>query len=149
MIYLIIVLVSFLFQGQPVVGSSAGGTLNSVKWDHRVLAYVIASESERASIERSLDRWSYEIEDRELLFVNLGEIELETRHGMAISSEEKVMWREFWNMELSESRFVLIGKDGGAKAFQKGQLLIPLFFDFIDAMPMRMIEMRERGVLSQ
>ncbi len=147
MIHLLIFLLAFLFQGQSVVGYSEGVTLKSLEWEHRVLAYVVSSESDRASIERSIAEYSREIEDRDLLFVNLGEVELETEYSISITDDQRGLWRKFWNIDLSESRFVLIGKDGGAKAFQKNVLDMPLFFDLIDAMPMRRAELRERGAV--
>lgn len=149
MIHLLIFLLALLFQGQAVVGHSEDVTLESLEWNHRVLAYVVSSESERGDIERSIAQLSSGIEDRDLLFVNLGEVELETEHSLAITAEQRGLWRKFWNLDLSESRFVLIGKDGGAKAFQAKVLDMSLFFDLIDAMPMRRAELRERGAIVQ
>lgn len=123
-------------------------TLDSVRWENRVLAYVISSESERPEFASALDRWTEALEDRDMLLLNLGEIELETDLSMSADPAEKEKWRKRWNIALSETCFVLVGKDGGAKAFQREGLDLPEFFKRIDVMPMRAAELRERGEVS-
>ncbi|MDQ8187025.1 DUF4174 domain-containing protein [Pelagicoccus sp. SDUM812002] len=149
MIHLIFALLSMIFHWQSFGSGSAAGSLESAQWKHRVLAYVVASDTQRDEIERTLESENAELVDRDLLLVNLGEIELETRHSLEMGPEEKKLWREFWDLGLSESRFILIGKDGGTKATQRDNLELEPFFNLIDLMPMRRAELRARDDSSQ
>ena len=110
---------------------------------HRLIAYVLADETQKSAIENAIKRFEWEITDRDILLVNLGEIEISTQHSVSLTSAEKEAWRKLWQLGLGESRFVLVGKDGGAKAFQRNELSWQLFFDLIDQMPMRRAEMEE------
>ncbi|MBC2606635.1 DUF4174 domain-containing protein [Pelagicoccus albus] len=112
---------------------------------HRLLAYVVSSEDEREALEATLESWEGELVDRDILLVSLGEIVLDTPYGISLSAEEKELWRTLWQLPLGESRFVLVGKDGGAKAFQRSGLDLPLFFELIDSMPMRIAEMKAKS----
>lgn len=108
---------------------------------HRLVAYVLADETQKAAIESAIQNYAWEITDRDILLVNLGEIEIETQHALELDESEKAAWRKLWQVGLDETRFVLVGKDGGAKAFQKDAITWQLFFDLIDTMPMRRAEM--------
>lgn len=149
MFHLLVLLFVLMFHWPLSVGGESALALERVQWKHRILAYVVSSDSERVEVEQSLQRWSAELVDRDMLLVNLGDIELETPHSLAIGPDEKALWRQHWNIDLTESRFVLIGKDGGAKAFQKEQLDVTQFFELIDTMPMRAAELRARRNMPQ
>ncbi|MDQ8182702.1 DUF4174 domain-containing protein [Pelagicoccus sp. SDUM812005] len=137
-------LLAVLLQGQLLGEAEAERSLESVRWEHRVLAYVVSSEAERIELEQALVRGAEALEDRDLLLVSLGEIELEWDRSFRMSAEEKSRWRERWQIEEGVSQFVLVGKDGGTKAFQKGELQLELLFELIDRMPMRAAELRDR-----
>lgn len=113
-------------------------------WEHRLIAFVLSDEADRASVEGMLKGYAEEIAERDLLFVNLGDIDIKSDYSLAIGAQEKELWRSFWGLGTDESRFVLVGKDGGVKAAQRDSLRLNLFFDLIDSMPMRQAEMRER-----
>lgn len=142
MIHMILVLISILMWWKPAVGASV---VEESRWEHRLLAYVVTTEEQRLAIESVIKRWGPELADRDIHFVSLGGIDLEVERSLGISDGEKQMWRDLWNVDLAESRFVLIGKDGGAKAFQRGTLDLPRFFELIDRMPMRRAEMRKKS----
>ncbi|MBK1880061.1 DUF4174 domain-containing protein [Pelagicoccus mobilis] len=108
---------------------------------HRLIAYVLSDETQKTSIEEMARKWEWEISDRDILMVNLGDIEIDTEHSFKLSTEEKQLWRQLWQLDLEESRFILVGKDGGPKAFQRNELSWQLFFDLIDEMPLRKAEM--------
>lgn len=137
----IILLGAVLFAG-ALKGSEARGKGFA---QHRLLAYVVSSEAERSQFEAAIESWEAEIVDRDILMVNLGDIDLDTNHELAISEDEKRLWRDLWQLPMAESRFILVGKDGGAKAFQREALDLPLFFELIDQMPMRIAEMRRKS----
>lgn len=142
MIQLLFILFSMLFWGNSMIGNDV---VREARWEHRLLAYVVTNEEERVAFESHLERWSAELEERDILWVNLGDIRLGTDRSLEMGAGEKDLWREVWKLDGSESRVVLIGKDGGPKAFQRGGLDLPLFFELIDRMPMRMAEMREQS----
>lgn len=129
-----------------LLGSGSGDRDGMVLtgWDHRLIAFVVSSEEEGLAMEEIIELNSEQIADRDLLFVNLGNVEVSTDHALDIGPSEKEAWRSLWGLASSESRFVLLGKDGGVKAFQGGELQLGLFFDLIDTMPMRRAEMRDR-----
>ncbi len=149
MIHLLLALLSLLFHWQSHAAIGSSDASDDPYGQHRILAYVLESGEERLAIEASIKRLSSEIEDRDLLLVNLGDIELETEHSLALGEVEREMWRTLWNLDLSKSQFILIGKDGSPKAFQKDGLDLNLFFDLIDTMPMRLAELRERSLSSR
>lgn len=146
---LLITLLCLLFPLGIHAAGEPRGSLASARWEQRVLAYVVASESERAALEARLERWANELEDRDMVLVNLGAVELESGTTLRLERQEKERLRELWGLDLSESRFVLVGKDGGAKAFQRDTLDLPELFARVDAMPMRAAELRQRGEVSR
>lgn len=139
MIHLLMMAISLLFWWESAV---PGEVVREARWEHRLLAYVVTSEAEREVFENALAGAREELADRDMLLVNLGEIELRGFDALVLDAAEKSMWRELWRMDVDSSRFVLIGKDGGAKAFQRDRLDVRQFFDLIDTMPMRRAEMR-------
>lgn len=141
MIHFLLLAISLLFWREAALH---GDVVREARWEHRLLAYVVTSEEERTAVEGALAAAKEEMADRDLLLVNLGEIELRGFDALVLDSAEKGAWRELWELDMETSRFVLVGKDGGAKAFQKGGLDVALFFDLIDTMPMRRAEMRSR-----
>lgn len=143
MIHFTLMIFSFMFGWQA--SAMSGEQVKSARWEHRLLAYVVTSEDERSGLETSLGEFRDGFEDRDLLLVNLGEIELEGMASIDLDEEEKEFWRRYWDFDLQETRFVLVGKDGGAKAFQRTELDLALFFDLIDTMPMRRVEMSSDG----
>lgn len=142
MVQVLMFLLSFIFWFQ---GAAEVGRVESARWHHRLLVYVVATEAERADLELALEAGKSGLAERDLVLVNLGEIELSKGDSLVLDEAEKALWRELWNVGTAETRFVLVGKDGGPKAFQRGELSLPLFFDLIDQMPMRRQEMRSRG----
>ncbi|MBD5778934.1 DUF4174 domain-containing protein [Pelagicoccus sp. NFK12] len=137
-------LFGLLFYWQSSGGDAPIASLESLQWKNRVVAYVVSSESEAAAMRTAVERWSVELADRDMLLVNLGEVEVLTEFSRSIGREERERWRQIWDLDLSSEQFVLVGKDGGAKAFQRGKLDLPALFDRIDAMPMRAAELRAR-----
>lgn len=129
-----------------LLGSSDDDKVEAVLngWDHRLIAFVVSSEAEAVLMEEIIEANFDQIADRDLLFVNLGNIEIDADHSLAIGLAEKEIWRSFWGLDLRESKFILIGKDGGVKAVQRSRLQLGQFFDLIDTMPLRIAEMRTR-----
>lgn len=113
-------------------------------WEHRLIAFVLSNEADRVAVEEMVKGYANEIAERDILFVNLGEIDIESDYSVSIGAKEKELWRTFWGLGTDESRFVLVGKDGGVKATQRDLLRMNLFFELIDEMPMRRAEMREQ-----
>lgn len=135
----LMILIALTFNLEPATAKNepARNTFAS----HRLIAYVLSDESQKTALEQAAQQWDWEIADRDIMMVNLGEIEIETKHSFPLSAADKQVWRNMLKLGLDENRFVLVGKDGGAKAFQKDELNWQLFFDLIDQMPMRRAEM--------
>ena len=124
--------------------------LEALRWDRRVIAYRIVSATELERTKAHWLDWKKDFEERDLVWVNLGEPGLEVVRGAALSDNEKKKWRD--RLGFSEradgervprrNEFALIGKDGELKDLQSGRLSLPEFFDLIDTMPMRRAEMR-------
>lgn len=142
MVHLLFVLFSLMFMLQS---ATEIGTVKEARWNNRLIAYVIADEADLSTIEAAINDARLAMEERDLLLVNLGGRELAGYPSLRLSAAEKEMWRHAWQMQLGETCFVLVGKDGAAKAIQRDRLDLPLFSSYIDTMPMRKVEMRERG----
>lgn len=137
MIHLILAFLSILFMWKSF---ASGGAIEEVQWNHRLIAYVLDDEASIELLQSKIAESRHELEDRDLLLVNLGNREIEGYPSLQLSETEKELWRNLWHFSTSETRFVLVGKDGGAKAMQGEYLDLSLFMDQIDSMPMRQAE---------
>lgn len=140
MLYVVLTLFSVLFMGKSFSEEVA---VKETQWDLRLIAYVLDDEADRDDLSAKVDMWRGELMERDVLLVCLGERQLDGYPSLDLSEEEKLLWRNVWQLGPDESYFVLIGKDGGAKALQKGDLNLRRFVLLIDSMPLRRAEMRE------
>jgi hypothetical protein len=87
-----------------------------------------------------------ECRERDMLFFNLGSAQSVTSQlHVALAEAQRADLRAEYVGSDAQSIFILIGKDGGEKARQTGELNLQAFFDLIDTMPMRQQEMRDRN----
>ncbi|MDG2021610.1 MAG: DUF4174 domain-containing protein [Phycisphaerales bacterium] len=122
------------------------------RWEHRLLVVSVGANGEEFDRQRALvtgasEGWL----DRDLLLIML-----EDEQGWviddpssarsswkAISAGETAVFRRRYDLGEGEFEAVLVGKDGGVKARYRETVDPSTIFPFIDAMPMRMDEMRE------
>ncbi|MDQ8202478.1 DUF4174 domain-containing protein [Pelagicoccus sp. SDUM812003] len=125
--------------------------IEALRWEKRIVVYQLESESAREAARARWLEWREDFEERDLVWVNVGKPELSIADGVDLRREQKDEWRR--RLAFGEksgasveregaSEFVLIGKDGGTKDRQMGELDLPEFFALIDTMPMRLREMR-------
>ena len=108
--------------------------LNQYQWEKRiVLSYPSSSEAwekQRQAIATLLPQ----IKDRDLLILRLDK-PIESYD----QNQRKNLIKKY---ELTKGSHVLIGKDGGIKGRQSGELDLDQWFKLIDTMPMRKNEMK-------
>ena len=120
------------------------GSLESLKWNHRVLL-VYAQEPSVSTALSNLEALAADIEDRDLAWFLLAKNEVHTNYKAGLDRElHEQLLERYFTPAPEESWVILIGKDGGVKS--KGpDLDLEALFDLIDQMPMRKAEMRRAG----
>ncbi len=122
------------------------------RWEHRLLVVAVGSNGEafdrqRAIVTEASEGWL----DRDLLLIMLADEEgwviadpsSARSNWRALSAGEAAVFRRRYDLGEVEFEAVLVGKDGGVKARYRETVDPSTIFPFIDAMPMRMGEMRE------
>ncbi len=132
--------------------ASADGMLEEMRWRNRLL--VVASDRRDEMVDRQLvaiathaDGWS----DRDLVTIVLlpdrGYVARDPKGGLSdadvLASEVAASMRRRFGIEDDGFQAALVGKDGGVKARYQAIVSPAAVFPFIDAMPMRMDEMKE------
>ena len=117
------------------------------RWDNRLLIIFAKDRSDpnARSIRERLGESSCELADRELIIgwfleksqSSLGEREIDYQESATIRSRLKIKSGDF--------SVVLVGKDGGLKAYYEEAPNLQAVFALIDDMPMRQAEQRGRG----
>ncbi len=112
--------------------------LGDYQWKNRLILVQAAQETESA-VETLRDAHAG-IDDRDIIwFVNTGEGIVSNQATVSGGVEQDI--NELFAKVRPEDRVLLIGKDGGMKSREPG-LDLDAIFGRIDAMPMRMREMR-------
>ena len=120
---------------------ASGAWFDSVRWEHRLL--IFSGEDEHATRQRALalDSQAGYLE-RNLLVIHLGEDSATVVVGETSAIPESELFRKRFAMPDDAFEVVLVGKDGGAKERRTTVFETQELFGIIDAMPMRMREMR-------
>ncbi|WP_257900211.1 DUF4174 domain-containing protein [Marinobacter sp. F4206] len=112
--------------------------LGDYQWKNRLILVQAASETEGAA--EILRDARAELDDRDVIwFVNTGEGLVSNQATVSGGVEHDI--NELLAKGHSEDRVLLIGKDGGIKS-RESSLDLDAIFRRIDAMPMRIREMR-------
>ncbi|MEM0965518.1 MAG: DUF4174 domain-containing protein [Verrucomicrobiota bacterium] len=119
-------------------------TLRSFQWEKRIVVYQ-TGDSSLDKLEELIESHSSGIEDRDLIFLRLGDNTDIKFHEPLTQSEQNRIREELDFPESDKTLFLLIGKDGGIKDRQFESLRIKPWFDLIDTMPMRRQEMIREG----
>lgn len=124
--------------------------LSDYRWKNRLIIASLPAgwknRGVRMAVANALKAERAEVLDRDLLVIDVSP-EKRFLDGAVRPSEEAITEiRKRFSLSPSdddEPVFVLVGKDGGAKARQTGELDLDRFFALIDTMPMRKREMRQ------
>ena len=119
----------------------SGAWFDSVRWQNRLV--VFSGEDENATRQKALalDSRAGHLE-RNLLVIHLEEDTATVVVGETTALPESELFRQRFAMPDGAFEVVLVGKDGGVKERRKTVFETQELFGIIDAMPMRMREMR-------
>jgi len=134
-------LVTFVFLMVPPVFASE--PLSEYRWEHRIIVASIASGKEAKGVQQSLEQSGEGVRDRDLIVIDVSKTR-QVDGAVRLSASDAAEVRRQLAISAKGSQFVLIGKDGGEKARQKGKLSLGKFFGLIDTMPMRRAEIRRK-----
>ncbi len=122
--------------------NAAAGPLDSYRWKNRLFIVSFASEEARAETAATLAANRAKLEERDVKVIDLSPGAVGIPGTVRLESAQTSALRDQLKLSGAATTFVLIGKDGGAKARQSGTLELARWFEFIDSMPMRADEMR-------
>ena len=116
---------------------------DEIRWNHRLL--IISGPDEDVSRQVDACRAMRDgMLDRDLIVVDVSH----DPGALVVGGREDIpdapTFRARFDLPEEEFQVVLVGKDGGVKERRSDQFDIEELFAIIDAMPMRMREMRER-----
>jgi len=117
------------------------------RWTHRLL-FVFASSRQDSQFQQQMTRLSHAQEglrDRDLLLISLVEGGPSHVEGQPLTVAAEQRLRDRFDVSSSAFRVVLVGKDGTEKRRDEAPVTAQSIFETIDAMPMRLREMREDG----
>ena len=119
----------------------SGAWFDSVRWENRLL--VFSGEDENAVRQKvlALDSRTGHLE-RNLLVIHLEDDTATLVVGETAALPESELFRKRFAMPDDAFEVVLVGKDGGVKERRRTVFETEELFGIIDAMPMRMREMR-------
>lgn len=120
--------------------------LADLKWEKRLLVINLHPEGPTAEkVIAQLTAKEEQLRERDLVVIDLSVQAHHFPEEVNLSEKQKATLRKRFRITPAEgSLFILIGKDGGEKARQKGGLALGKLFERIDAMPMRRAEMKRQ-----
>lgn len=120
-------------------------TLQDLRWKHRILLVFPGTNQKSAPELEWTTALEKELLNRDLIYFHFGDT-LSSNSEYFFSSAYQEKLEKQYRMGAKENSYVLIGKDGGVKLKREQQKVDwKELFNTIDAMPMRMREMRESG----
>lgn len=114
---------------------------DSQKWKHRMV--VISGDEETVRLQR--DRFlelDGEVLDRDLIVLTIVHPPQDSRQEDSLPDHSQI--KKHFNIDSTDFQILLVGKDGGVKERRFEPIQPGEFFDCIDAMPMRLDELRIR-----
>jgi hypothetical protein len=126
---------------------AAADPLDPYRWKSRLIMASVTTGEARVQLTAALAANRAAIDERDLIVVDVspesarlpGTVRLDPKQTTALRERLKLSARE------TNAVFILIGKDGGEKARQRGPLKLANWFTLIDGMPMRRDEIRRQG----
>ncbi len=130
-----------------VAVASGDDALQSYRWESRPLLVFAPSEdhADYVKLVRSLRAQRTELLDRDMVVFHLlskGQSRIEKE---SLKAQVATALRARFDVRPGEAVMILVGKDGGTKARRPLDDDLSPIFALIDAMPMRLREMQERG----
>ena len=115
------------------------------RWSRRLL--VLTADGPEAAVQRSLVAAEQEgLEERDLTVLQVGaEVDFVVGRGTTAPLPSAAAFRQRFDLPDRVFQVVLVGKDGGVKLRRDEPLAPRDLWAVIDAMPMRMREMRRTG----
>ncbi|MES1929305.1 hypothetical protein SADO_08612 [Salinisphaera dokdonensis CL-ES53] len=127
-----------LFSAIAGAGTAGAATLDSLKWDYRVIAVFTPTQTAGQNAADTLNRTTG-IENRDIAWFVVTPEAVQSNQSRSIDRASLTALHEADGFEA-----VLVGKDGGVKSRQTEELDVDAFFGEIDQMPMRQQEMQQQ-----
>lgn len=120
-------------------------TLEDLQWKYRILLVFPGTDQKSAPELGWTSALEKELLERNLIYFHFGDT-LTGNSDYLFTSAYREKLEKQYRLGAKENSYVLIGKDGGVKLKREQQKVDwEELFNTIDAMPMRMREMRESG----
>jgi hypothetical protein len=117
-------------------------TLDELRWKNRILLIFVNENADIEHLYETFQKHNDEIDDRDIRFFIIGG-SVETHDERTLAHDYQVHLKERYKIHNNAMTVVLIGKDGGEK-YRKNSLDLEEIYRVIDAMPMRIQEMKRR-----
>jgi hypothetical protein len=116
-------------------------------WENRPLLLFIPSSDEPAylSIINRLNLEQDQIQDRDMVIIEVFASGVVRKNTEGVQDTSATELRRRFGVSAEAFTAILIGKDGGVKLRQTGQLDLAQIFALIDSMPMRQQEMMQKN----
>jgi hypothetical protein len=119
--------------------------LSGYRWKNRILL-VVTARDQHGKVVAALRQHRAGLLDRDLVVIDLSFHDKRIPQSIRPAAAELDSLRSRYGLTgESGSVFLLVGKDGGLKTRQSGELNLSRLFALIDTMPMRREEMRSRN----
>ena len=125
----------------------AADPLDPYRWKSRLIVASVPTGEARDQLTAALAANRAAIDERDLKVVDVSPEPARLPGTIRLDSKQTTVLRERLKLNARETNavFILIGKDGGEKARQRGSLKLASWFTLIDGMPMRRDEIRRQG----
>ena len=118
-------------------------TLDDLRWKNRVLLVFVNENTDIDDLYKKFQENADEIDDRDIRLFIIGD-SVETTDERTLKKDYQMHLRKRYKINTAMMTVVLIGKDGGEK-YRKNSLDLKEIYRVIDAMPMRIQEMKRRS----
>ena len=121
-------------------------SLDEFRWDNRMLL-IFSSDDKNPELQlllKQIRENKDEILDRDLRVLVLVESGQSKLDDLPLSNASAMRLKERYRASFKPVNLILIGKDGGVKQRQSGDIELHTIFPLIDSMPMRKAEMSRR-----
>ena len=132
------------------MSTDAGDAHSEYRWKNRVIVFSIPEGKDGREVERQPDSILAKnregIKDRDLVVIDVSRSRRAVIGVVRFSGvrNEAIRRRVSLGADDDMAQFILIGKDGGVKGRQSGDVGLEQFFALIDRMAMRRDEMRRK-----
>ena len=124
---------------------AAAQQLDPYRWKSRLIMASVSTGEARDQLAAALAANRAAIDERDLKVVDVSPESARLAGTIRLDPQQTTALRKHFKLSARERNavFILIGKDGGEKARQRGPLKLAGWFALIDGMPMRRDEIRQ------